>query len=140
MDVPNDRYVILDGSNAARPTTRREFVEFWADRYDVPYDRPYAENIAGRKTEETFRKLWLWKIGRKGLFDYQWGKCLFPHFISKLEKAARLPPDPEKFLKEFPGRRTNLSHILAALLVPRSIPNLRSARPSCDDLHSGWND
>jgi hypothetical protein len=101
--MSNDRCFILDDTSTARPATFREFVEFWAAKYDVPYDPPYVESICGPHTEETFRKLWLWKVGREGMFEYKWETSLFPNFVSSLEKAAGLPPDAKTFLAKFPN-------------------------------------
>ncbi len=101
--MTNDRLFILDESKAERPATRREFVKFWAGEYPIPYDAPYAKNILGPHTEETLDALWLWKVGREGLFKYQRKICLLPNFISKLEKAAGEPHSPKEFLEEFPN-------------------------------------
>jgi hypothetical protein len=93
---------ILGDSDKPRPATDREFVEFWAARYEVPYNQPYSESIRGPHSEATFRKLWLWKVGREGMFNYKWRDSLLPNFVSKLAIAASLPPDPKQFLTKFP--------------------------------------
>jgi hypothetical protein len=69
----------------------------------LPYDRPYAESICGPHTEETFRQLWLWKVGREGMFKYKWETSLFTNFVSRLALAASLPADPNVFLTTFPN-------------------------------------
>jgi hypothetical protein len=99
MDAEIDRRFIYTRQSAPH----REFVVFWASRYYDPREDRYARNIRGPHTEETLRELFRWKIGDR-FFKHKW-RALSANFISKMERAAHLPPDisPEDFLqKEFP--------------------------------------
>lgn len=100
MDTEDNRRFVY----IRQAATHREFVEFWAPRYYDAHEDRYTRNIRGPHTEETLRELFLWKEGDQ--FFASKLKSLNENFISKREKAAKLPPDisPKQFLEqEFPN-------------------------------------
>jgi len=94
MDAEEKRLVI----STVRPGTLHEFMDFWATKYFYDdqklhdLEKLYSNNIRGPHRVETLTELFKWKMGvyasvkkiRSGLEQ---------NFLSKIEKAAGLPPD-----------------------------------------------